>query len=69
MSELKSPGKDWYTVREVAELLQVYVGTVRRWIREGELPALSLGKKAGQRIAAEDLNAFIEERMTGKAAA
>ncbi len=63
------PSKDWYTVPEVAQLLEVYDGTVRRWIREGELPALSLGKRAGHRIAAGDLDAFIEKRMTGKAAA
>jgi excisionase family DNA binding protein len=61
--------KDWYTVPEVAQLLEVYEGTVRRWIREEELPALSLGKRAGFRISAEDLDAFIEKRMTGKAAA
>jgi excisionase family DNA binding protein len=66
--ELKGdvPQRDWYTVEEVATLLNVCEGTVRRWIREEELPALRLGRKAGSRIAAVDLDAFIEKRMTGK---
>ena len=67
MSEPEQPIKDWYTVPEVATLLEVYEGTVRRWIREKELPALGLGRRGGYRIAAADLDAFIEKRMTGKA--
>ena len=67
LNEVEREVKDWYTVPEVAQLFDVYEGTVRRWIREEELPALSLGKRAGFRISAEDLDAFIEKRMTGKA--
>lgn len=31
--------KEWYTVIEVAEYFQVDDSTVRRWIRDGRLPA------------------------------
>jgi excisionase family DNA binding protein len=64
LSDQEQTVKPWYTVNEVSDMLQVYEGTVRRWIREGALPALELGTKAGYRIAAEDVEAFIEQRMT-----
>jgi excisionase family DNA binding protein len=67
--ETEQVEKPWYTVTEVADMLQVYEGTVRRWIREGELPALRLGERTGYRIATEDVDAFIDARMTGKAVA
>lgn len=61
----------WMTVQQVAALLQVHEETVRRWVRDGALPVLDLGKKAGYRIKPEDLDAFIGERygQTGKDAA
>jgi excisionase family DNA binding protein len=56
------------TVRQVCERLQVSDQTVWRWIKSGELPAISLGGKAGYRIDPDDLNRFVEARK-GKAAA
>ena len=53
---------DWLTVRDVAERLKVSEETVRRWVREGDLPALVLGRKAGHRIQSADLEAFIAAR-------
>jgi excisionase family DNA binding protein len=52
----------YLTVSQVAELLQVNPETVRRWLRSGELAGISLGNKAGYRVAASDLRAFIERR-------
>jgi excisionase family DNA binding protein len=53
----------WLTVAQVAERLQVSQETVRRWIRDGQLPVLELGGlKAGYRIREDDLAVFIEER-------
>jgi excisionase family DNA binding protein len=50
----------WYTPQEIADRLKVSPLTVRRWIREGRLRAVSLGgKKTGYRIRESDLNAFI----------
>ncbi|MGM0583158.1 MAG: helix-turn-helix domain-containing protein [Pseudomonadota bacterium] len=55
-------GEHYRTVREVAELLKVSEATVRRWIRDGELRAIDIGK--GWRIASGDLDAFLEDHAT-----
>lgn len=54
--------QEWRTVAQVAELFQVHEETVRRWIRDGQLPVLDLGKKAGYRLRPADLDAFIAAR-------
>jgi excisionase family DNA binding protein len=63
--------REWLTVQQVADVLQVHEETVRRWIREGELPVLDLGRKAGYRIRPADLEAYIAARYgpVGKDAA
>ncbi len=48
------------TVAEIADLLQVDEQTVRRWIRQGRLPAHNFGGKAGYRIQRKDLQAFLD---------
>lgn len=55
----------WLSISEIVEMLSVHEQTVRRWIREGELPGVLLGRKAGYRIRESDLNAFLERRSTG----
>ena len=55
----------WYTIAEIVNLLKVHEQTVRRWIRNGELRAAMLGRKAGYRVKASDLAAFLEERTAG----
>jgi excisionase family DNA binding protein len=62
----------WLTVEEIVALLKVHEQTVRRWLRTGELRGVLLGRKAGYRIRASDLEAFLAEREAsekGKAAA
>ncbi len=54
--------KNWYTVQDVVQELQVHEQTVRRWIKSGELSAYALGDRAGYRVAREDLEAFMERR-------
>ncbi|MDP9355927.1 MAG: helix-turn-helix domain-containing protein [Chloroflexota bacterium] len=55
----------WYTVEEIVDLLKVHEQTVRRWLRDGQLRGVLLGRKAGYRVRAADLDAFLEERETG----
>ena len=50
---------DALTVAEVAERLKVYPGTVKRWLRDGRLVGVSLGDRAGWRIAEADLERFL----------
>jgi excisionase family DNA binding protein len=66
------PAETWMTVRDVADYLKVHEETVRRWIRDGELPVLDLGgQKTGYRIRRDALDRFIAERYgpVGKDAA
>lgn len=55
--ELFSPG-------EVAEMLQVSPATVRRWIREGQLPAQRVGPRL-YRIRKEDVEANLVRQAPG----
>jgi len=59
--------KAWYTVQQIANHLEVHEQTVRRWIKEGALRAYAFGDRAGYRVSAEDLAAFMDRRRTGHA--
>jgi excisionase family DNA binding protein len=54
--------EQWYTVQEVADLLQLHPQTLRAWLRRGDLPGTFLSRRAGWRIAASDLAAFMAAR-------
>ena len=47
------------TVRDIADLLKVGDSTVRRWIKDGELRAIDVGR--GWRIAPQDLDDFLQQ--------
>src|SRR5215218_2553088 len=55
-------GMTYLTVAEVAERLKVYPGTVKRWLRDGRLVGVSLGDRAGWRIAEADLERFLQSQ-------
>ncbi|MDP3261719.1 MAG: helix-turn-helix domain-containing protein [Tabrizicola sp.] len=55
-------GSPLLTTRDVAELLQLTETTIRSWIVGGELRAMRFGRE--YRIAAEDLDAFLEAHAT-----
>lgn len=53
----------WLTAQDVAELLQVRIETVRRWVRRGDLPVLELGgPRSVYRIRPDDLDRFVWQR-------
>jgi excisionase family DNA binding protein len=54
--------KMFYTPEDVANMLELTVDTIRRYIREGKLPAIRL--EGTYRIQREDFERFIEERKT-----
>ena len=59
------PQREWLTVDEVAAICRVNIETVRRWIRAGELSALTLGgPRSGYRIKRADLETFISSRYS-----
>ncbi|MDP9358513.1 MAG: helix-turn-helix domain-containing protein [Chloroflexota bacterium] len=60
----------WYEVKDIVDMLKVHEQTVRRWIKQGDLPAVLFGRRGGYRIKASDLDAFLSTQATkGKAAA
>lgn len=48
----------YYTVEQIAQMLQMHPKTVQRYIREGKLRAIKVGK--GWRISGHDLSVFTE---------
>jgi excisionase family DNA binding protein len=60
----------WFTVEQIAELLQVTEQTVRRWLRSGRLVGRNFSGRTGYRIRQSDLDAFLaNENRQGKAKA
>ena len=51
---------EYYTVKQVAELLSTNEETVRRWIRSGKLGASLTSKKSGHIITADALSNFVK---------
>jgi putative molybdopterin biosynthesis protein len=53
------------TPEEVSDLLQVSVYTIRRWIKQGELPAYKVGRL--WRIDKTDLNDWLNQQRPATA--
>lgn len=56
--------KDYYTVEELAEKLQVHWQTILNYIRTDKLEAIKLGK--GYRISKESFEEFLRNQSTRK---
>lgn len=54
------PSQPFLTPQEVSDLLQVSVYTVRRWIKQGNLPAYKVGRL--WRIKEGDLNKWLDRQ-------
>lgn len=52
----------FYTVEQVAELLQIHWQTVLNYIKGGKLEAVKLGR--GYRISQDALNLFIQKQSS-----
>ncbi len=55
----------YYTVEQIAQMLQMHPKTVQRYIREGKLRAVKVGK--GWRINGHDLSVFTESTPVNSA--
>jgi excisionase family DNA binding protein len=62
MREMEQPEDRLLTVAEVAAYLRVDPESVRRWLREGKLLGINLGRRPGWRIRVTDLHTFVTER-------
>ncbi|MFB0919436.1 MAG: helix-turn-helix domain-containing protein [Oscillospiraceae bacterium] len=50
--------KDYYTVEQISEMLDIHTKTIQRYIREGRLRATKVGKS--WRVTGHDLSVFVE---------
>ncbi|NWG47128.1 MAG: helix-turn-helix domain-containing protein [Alphaproteobacteria bacterium] len=56
--------RQFYTVKDVADLLKIGETTVRHWIRDRELRAIDVGRE--WRIAPVDLEDFLSRHATAE---
>jgi excisionase family DNA binding protein len=54
--------QSFLTPQEVSDLLRVSIYTVRRWIKEGKLPAYKVGRV--WRISKTDLDKWLNQQRT-----
>ena len=50
--------KDYYSVEQISDMLDIHPKTIQRYIREGRLRATKIGKS--WRVTGHDLSVFIE---------
>jgi excisionase family DNA binding protein len=50
--------KDYYTVEQISDMLDIHPKTIQRYIREGRLHAAKIGKS--WRVTGHDLSVFVE---------
>ena len=61
---MSDDSEEMLTVEDVSKQLKVHIRTVRKWIQDGELIAMDIGR--GYRIKKSDLQEFIKSRQTDK---
>lgn len=49
-----------YTPGQVADILQVSVVTVKRWLNKGVIPGIKIGPGGRWRVSSDDLNNYID---------
>lgn len=53
------------SAEDAASLLHIHVNTLTRWVREGRVPAIHVGRRVAFRASA--LNKWLDERYTSVA--
>jgi excisionase family DNA binding protein len=67
MAQSPDGGEKMLTVEQVAEEINVDKKTVRKWINQGELKAINIGRlRPEYRISRRNLDLFKQERETGR---
>lgn len=56
--------KDYYTVEQISDMLDIHTKTIQRYIREGKLRATKIGKS--WRINGHDLSVFVENNKNSQ---
>jgi excisionase family DNA binding protein len=60
LSENPAGRQAFFTPQEISDMLRISVYTVRRWIKEGSLPAYKVGR--GWRISHVDLERWLNRQ-------
>jgi excisionase family DNA binding protein len=50
------------TIRQVAEILNVHVETLRRWDKAGKLKAIRVNERGDRRYKPEDLENYLKKK-------
>ena len=67
MAQSQNDEEKMLTVEQIAEEMNVDKKTVRKWINQGELKAVNIGRiRPEYRISRRNLNLFKQERETGR---
>lgn len=54
--------QEFYTVKELADLLRITEMTIYRWVKRGEIVAYQIGRV--MRFRRDDIEAFLEKHRT-----
>jgi excisionase family DNA binding protein len=54
-----NPKESMLTAREVAEILNVHINTIRRWSSKGVLRVYRVGSRGDRRFRKEDIEIFL----------
>lgn len=61
MSEVQQLDRDWLTVEQTADYLQVSTRTIREWIKKGILPASQVFKRGAVRVPSSAIEKLLEK--------
>ena len=55
---------EFYTMKQISEMLNVHINTVQKWISSGKLIHYNIGQSV--RVDKDDLDAFLSEYKKGE---
>lgn len=54
---------EFYTMKQIADMLNVHTNTVQKWISSGKLTHYKIGQSV--RVSKEDLHSFLDDHKKG----
>lgn len=54
---------EFYTMKQIAEMMNVHINTVQRWVSSGKMEHYKIGQSV--RVKKEDLETFLSEYKQG----
>ena len=66
INDIASPASVMLTTREVAQMLNIHINTVRRWSDQGVLTAYRVGSRGDRRFMRHDVITFLTRHAKAK---